>query len=168
MDFIRIVLFVLPLYVANSSAMLLGGKTPLDLGARFLDGREILGAGKTFKGTFLGIAMGTLTAVVLEYLFPQWALNVSPHYIWLGFWLSVGAVAGDMAGSFIKRRMGSPPGAPAIFLDQLDFLAGGILLGSLYFVPSIPEIVVITVFTLVIHRLSNGIAFRLKLKKVPW
>src|SRR3989344_5366712 len=130
MDFLAgVILYLAPMYFANSSAMLLGGKTPLDLGKKFPDGRPIFGKGKTFKGFFFGTLIGTLAAFVINLLFEAQVASLLPDYMLLGFLLSLGAILGDMAGSFLKRRIGMAPGKPAFFLDQLDFVAGGILLG---------------------------------------
>jgi CDP-2,3-bis-(O-geranylgeranyl)-sn-glycerol synthase len=165
---IPIVLALLPMYFANSSAMLFGGKTPLDLNAKAWDGKPWLGKGKTFKGTFFGVFFGTLAALLIANLVPQAVLEISSNYVLFGFFVSVGAILGDMVGSFLKRRMDWEPGKPVLLLDQLDFLAGGILLGCLFFVPTLLQIVVMVLATLIVHRFSNWIAFKAKLKEVPW
>ena len=67
---LKLLLFLAPMYFANSSAMLLGGKTPIDLGKNFFDGKPIFGKGKTFRGFFFGIAMGTIAAFSLSLIFP--------------------------------------------------------------------------------------------------
>ncbi|HLC92815.1 MAG TPA: CDP-2,3-bis-(O-geranylgeranyl)-sn-glycerol synthase [archaeon] len=169
MDFLAgVILYLAPMYFANSSAMLLGGKTPLDLGKKFPDGRPIFGKGKTFKGFFFGTLIGTLAAFVINLLFEAQVASLLPDYMLLGFLLSLGAILGDMAGSFLKRRIGMAPGKPAFFLDQLDFVAGGILLGLPVYVPGIAQIAVMAAVTLVVHRLSNYFAYKINLKKVPW
>jgi CDP-2,3-bis-(O-geranylgeranyl)-sn-glycerol synthase len=45
--------------------------------------------------------------------------------------LSVGAIVGDAAGSFLKRRIGVKRGQFLPIVDQLDFLIGAILITSL-------------------------------------
>src|SRR5438477_160806 len=120
------ILLVLPMYFANSTAMLFGGKTPLDLGGKAWDGRRWLGKGKTFKGTFFGIFFGIMAAVALQALFPQTTAQMTPNFVLLGFVVSVGAILGDIAKSFAKRRMGFESGAEVFGLDQLDFLVGGL------------------------------------------
>ncbi|MFH0954995.1 MAG: CDP-2,3-bis-(O-geranylgeranyl)-sn-glycerol synthase [Candidatus Micrarchaeota archaeon] len=162
------VVLVLPMYFANSSAMIFGGKTPLDLGYNAWDGRRFFGKGKTFKGTFFGIFFGTLSAVIISYLFPETTLEMTKNYVFLGFAVSVGAIVGDLAGSFAKRRMGFESGSEVLGLDQLNFLVGGIALGWIFFVPSIEQLVFLAVLTVLVHRLANWIAFKTKLKKVPW
>jgi CDP-2,3-bis-(O-geranylgeranyl)-sn-glycerol synthase len=165
---IQIALVLLPMYFANSSAMLFGGKTPLDLGFKAWDGKRWLGKGKTFKGTFFGIFFGTLGALLIANLVPQHAAAISDNYIVFGFFVSTGAILGDVCGSFLKRRLDLESGKPVFLLDQLDFLVGGIVLGSAFFFPKWEQIAVMVIITLLVHRLSNWIAFKAKLKEVPW
>lgn len=164
----RMVLYLLPMYFANSMAMVFGGKTPIDFGVNFVDGKPLFGRGKTFKGALAGIIAGTAIAAALAWAFPGETKLLSENFMLLGFLLSAGAIAGDMTGSFLKRRLGLEQGREVLFLDQLDFVAGAFVLGALVYVPTLLEIVAISVVTLIIHRASNYIAFKAKLKKVPW
>lgn len=163
-----IVLTLIPMYITNSSAMLFGGKTPLDLNAKAWDNHRWLGKGKTFKGTFFGIFFGTLSASIIESLFSQQVHEMTSNFVLFGFVLSIGAIVGDLIGSFLKRRFGLQSGSPVWLLDQLDFLAGGLVFGSLLFVPTLSQIGVMVIVTLLIHRLANWIAFKTNLKEVPW
>ncbi len=169
MDFLlRIILYITPLYVANSSAMLLGGKTPLDFGNNFFDKKELFGKGKTWKGTVFGTLAGTIVAFLINLFVPEQTAMLASNYVLLGFLLSVGAIAGDIAGSFVKRRLSIGRGTPILLLDQLDFIAGGLLFGAAIAIPTLKEIVFIVALTLIAHRISNYIAFKVKIKKVPW
>lgn len=165
---IKIILYIGPLYLANSSAMLFGGKTPLDLDRKFIDGKPIFGKGKTFRGAFIGILIGGMAAVAIYLLFPFYTGKITSDYLLLGFLLAVGAIIGDIAGSFFKRRSDIQQGTEVLFLDQLDFVVGGMVLGSFVYVPSFYEVLIICITTLIIHKLTNYIAFKVKLKKVPW
>src|SRR3972149_4153462 len=53
--------------------------------------------------------------------------------------LALGALLGDLAGAFVKRRMGKPRGAKAPGLDQYDFVAVGLLLSLLVPAWSVPR-----------------------------
>lgn len=165
---VKLILYLAPLYFANSSAMLLGGKTPVDLGWKFFDGKPVFGSGKTFRGLFFGVAAGTAAAVIINRAMWGSIDAILPQYVLLGFLLSLGALLGDMTGSFLKRRFGIEQGKPVFLLDQLDFVAGGILLGLPVYAPGAFEIAVIAVATLLVHRAANYLAFSVKLKKVPW
>ncbi len=167
-EIIKLILYLAPMYFANSSALFLGGKTPLDFGKKFFDGKPLVGKGKTFKGTFFGIIIGTIVAAIASALFPGTVMLLTPHYIELGFLLSVGAIVGDIVASFFKRRNDIPQGNEVLFLDQLDFVIGGMILGSIFYAPNFYEMIIVGVITLVVHKVSNYLAFRMKLKKVPW
>ncbi|HTX60992.1 MAG TPA: CDP-2,3-bis-(O-geranylgeranyl)-sn-glycerol synthase, partial [Methanobacterium sp.] len=130
--------FMLPAYLANVSALAFGGGTPVDFSKNFQDGRRLLGDGVTWRGTIVGIIIGTVIAalqgmVFMSYgdiftLIPGWTTisGLIPTsfggWVLLGLALSGGALMGDAVGSFIKRRINLERGKPAPFLDQLDFV----------------------------------------------
>ncbi|PIN98443.1 MAG: hypothetical protein COT90_04370 [Candidatus Diapherotrites archaeon CG10_big_fil_rev_8_21_14_0_10_31_34] len=163
----EIILILIPLYIANSTAMLLGGKTPIDFNSKFLDKKPLFGEGKTIKGTFFGILTGIIAVIIVNYFF-QGNVPIIPNYLYYGALLSVGAILGDIIGSFIKRRAGVERGKPVFLLDQLDFVFVGLLLGSIAYNISIQLVFLISVITLFAHKTANFIAFKFKLKKVPW
>ncbi len=148
--------FFVPAYVANTFACILGKGRPVDLGTNFIDGRRILGDGVTIRGSLSGIACGVIVGVILQ-------MNLL-----LVFLLSFGAIAGDAAGSFIKRRANMERGSPAPILDQLNFVAGGLLLAGLVTSTPVNWIVVIIVFTPLGHLFVNMTGYLLKFKDVPW
>lgn len=165
---IKLIVYLAPMYFANSSAMFFGGKTPIDFGKKFLDGKPIFGKGKTFKGFVFGILAGTIIAYIISIAFPETTSLLSPDYLLLGFFLSLGAIIGDMVASFFKRRNEIREGKEVLFLDQLDFVIGGMIFGSVLYIPEFYEIIAVGVLTLIVHKFSNFIAFKMKLKKVPW
>ena len=57
--------YLLPAYAANAFPPLAKGKIPLDFG-KFLGKERILGDGKTFEGTTLGLIAGLATGFVQE------------------------------------------------------------------------------------------------------
>jgi len=167
--YIRIFLFALPMYIANAGAMLVGGKKRLDAGKNFSDKRPVFGPGKTLRGTVSGIVIGTLAGGAFYFTFPAETMQLmNANYLWLSFLLSLGAIAGDIAGSFVKRRFGIRQGKPALFLDQLDFIVGGLVFSLVAANPGALEAGFLLVVTMVFHRAANFVAYRAKLKKVPW
>lgn len=129
---------VIPIYVANASAVIVGGGKPIDFGKNFKDGHRILGDGKTwrglFTGTFLGMTAGFGLVVAAKYLnTSEYAfLGVTdfegfPMMILILFSLCFGALLGDLIESFFKRRIGKDRGQDWIPFDQLDFLVGALL-----------------------------------------
>ena len=166
--FAVVVLVAVPIYLSNSFALILGGKTSLDFGKNFFDGKPLFGKGKTFRGTIAGIVVGSVGALAVSVFLPGFTTAIGANYFHYGFLLAIGAMLGDIVGSFIKRRINLPRGESVMLLDQLDFVAGGILLGAILFTPDVWQIAFLAVLTLLMHKLANVIAFNARLKKVPW
>ncbi len=167
----------MPSYTPNNFAVITGGGKPIDLGRNFIDGKRILGDGKTFRGFAGGFAGGMLTGIIqyhIEMLFGFHFFSSLGFYqaLYLFALLSSGSLLGDMAGSFIKRRLGFERGKKAPLLDQLDFLVFSIILASFhesfYMIYTWQVILAGIVITPLLHRLTNLIAYLLKLKDVPW
>ncbi|MEM3362550.1 MAG: CDP-2,3-bis-(O-geranylgeranyl)-sn-glycerol synthase [Candidatus Anstonellaceae archaeon] len=175
LDILYSILFILPAYVASSSPLILGGRLPLDFNKKFFDGQPIFGKGKTWLGFFGGFFSGLLVSILEAKLlinsqFDLFASNIS-MYLYLGFLLSLGAVIGDVLGSFIKRRLKISRGKPSFLLDQLSFLAVALIFsyfGGFRYLFSIENILFLFFLTYFVHRLANSFAYLLKLKKVPW
>ena len=126
---------VIPAYIANACALLVGGGTPIDFGKKWKDGRRIFGDGKTWRGlisgAFLGITGGFALTVVAIYIsdseFAFLGLNDFgrfPLMIPIISSICFGALLGDIFESFFKRRLGKERGENWIPFDQLDFILG--------------------------------------------
>lgn len=146
--------WILPAYFANGMPIIFGGGMPLDFGKK-LRKHRIFGDGKTIRGTVVGILAGGLIG------FLQGRLE-------LGILLALGAISGDLVGSFIKRRLYKDRGHPVWGLDQFDFLVGALLLASVLEVPSTNLLIAILVITPVLHILTNYIAYKAGFQKVWW
>ncbi|MBU5678410.1 MAG: CDP-2,3-bis-(O-geranylgeranyl)-sn-glycerol synthase [Candidatus Aenigmatarchaeota archaeon] len=163
--------FILPAYGANAFPPLMKGKKPIDFGKN-LGKERILGDGKTIEGTLGGLAFGLFIALVQ--IFVQSQLSFIKDYGFieitfiLGLCLVLGALVGDMLGSFIKRRFGIKRGDPAPLLDQLDFLLVALLLSSFLVKLEWITILILVITTPIIHYTSNAIAYLLKIKPVPY
>lgn len=143
-----------PAYVANATPVLLGGGPPLDFGKKFADKRPLLGSHKTIRGFLSGIITGTTTGIVLFSFSPcQFQREAIPFSLLL----SLGAMTGDLLGSFVKRRINRPPGSPLFPLDQLSFIAGAIALLAVIYVPPIEILGSILAITPPIHIITNRI-----------
>lgn len=160
--------FFIPAYVANTCACLLGSGKPVDNGRSFIDGRRILGEGVTVRGSFLGILSGVTAGVILAYFENPITSPQFTEKVLLAFLLSSGAIAGDAAGSFIKRRLNIPKGSPAPLLDQLNFVVGGLAFASLLQPIKLTTILVLLILTPIGHLMVNVTGYHLKLKDVPW
>lgn len=168
---------LLPSYVPNNFAVVFGGGKPIDLGRNFIDGARLLGDGKTIRGFVAGGLGGLLVAhiqLLIENLldFNIYSSMVYTSFMGIVIGLAFGALIGDMAGSFIKRRFKVKRGDKIPLLDQLDFLIFALLAASLSTefttLFTIPVIIAAFIITPILHILTNFIAYKLGLKEVPW
>jgi len=168
---------MLPAYVPNNVAVLAGGGRPID-GGRTWNGRRVLGDGKTWRGTFVGILAGVVLALVLNALEPAAAdglgvpIPVFPLAAMVA--LPAGAMLGDILASFVKRRTGRERGAAFPLVDQLDFVVVALALtavaapawfGDTFTLEVIAAVLVLTPLLLVG---TNVGAYQLGLKDEPW
>lgn len=168
---------MLPAYVPNNAAVLAGGGRPID-GGRTMGGRRLLGDGKTWRGTAVGILAGVVLAFVLNALHPvadpALPVDLQPFQPLAALGLATGAMVGDIAASFLKRRLGRERGAAVPLLDQLDFVVGALVLtavlapGWFTSVFTVPVIVTVVIATPVFHVVTNVLAYALGLKSEPY
>lgn len=166
---------MLPAYVPNPVAALLGGGTPIDLGRYYSDGHRIFGDGKTYRGLFTGILAGIITGIILIWLagcFP--GMGLPEHTLLSVALLATGALLGDLVKSFFKRRFNVERGAKWPIADQYDLVAGAFLLllildpSWLFATITLPVFLVILIITPVLHRATNIIGYVFRIKEVPW
>jgi CDP-2,3-bis-(O-geranylgeranyl)-sn-glycerol synthase len=132
---------ILPAYIANGCAALLGGGTSIDFGKNYKDGKRILGDGKTWRGLILGTLFGMIGGFGLsvaakiitptEYnfiAFEKLDFTGFPIMIPIVFSICFGALFGDMVKSFFKRRCGIERGKDWVPFDQIDFILGVLFL----------------------------------------
>ncbi len=177
---------LLPAYIANALATLPGGRgPPMDFGkTSSRDGQRILGSSKSWSGFlvagFGAIPFGLIEAWVILLappnlkLVPEFAPTVLAAVPVVAL-LTFGAMAGDLLGSFIKRRLKRTSGARTLLLDQLPFvvvpIALGLVLDPGLFVPTFVSweaVLWVVVYTLGLHAGFNWVGFKLGVKKVPW
>jgi len=158
---------IFPAYMANGMPLLLGGvpRHAVDNGRRLPDGERIFGDGKTVEGLIVGITFGVLTGLVEGVI-----TGSLVFYLLAGLSLGTGAMLGDLIGSFIKRRLKMRWGKPLPLMDQLSFLAGALLIYGVVVRdwPTLPQLAVLIIATLVLHVTTNLFAFIFGLKHVPW
>jgi len=130
---------ILPAYIANASALLAGGGTPIDFTKKYKDGKRILGAGKTWRGLYTGTIIGMIggfgLSVAAKYINTTEFSFIGitdftgfPFMIPLVFSICFGALFGDIVASFFKRRRGIERGKDWIPFDQIDFILGFLFL----------------------------------------
>lgn len=169
----------LPAYAANMAPVVVNHlpwfprlARPLD-GGRVLAGQPLLGPHKTVRGVVAGLAAGILTAY-LQLLFADlhpfvqrltlFPFHEQSAFLW-GILLGGGALAGDIAKSFVKRRFGIPPGRRWFPWDQLDMAVGGLLFGALLFPFSGPTVLTILLLTPLLGLVVNLGGYILRVKE---
>lgn len=154
------IVYIFPAYVANGAPVIFGGGLPIDFGKKFR-GKPIFGKHKTIRGFIFGILSGTLIGALLSLVFPFMFL--------IGIALSFGTLFGDMLGSFIKRQLGHKEGKDIFLMDQYLFLIVALIFAIPFGnMPSLYGIIFIFILTGIMHKGTNLIAHKAKLKDVPW
>lgn len=166
---------MIPAYVPNSAAALFGGGTPIDFGRTSGDGRRIFGDGKTYRGFFGGVLCGILAGLVEIWAWFTFSLTALPYQTFISVTLlATGALLGDLAKSFLKRRLGKERGESWFLADQYDLVIGSFLLILLVYPQwlleniTLPIAVWIIVMTPLLHRVVNIIGYYIGVKEVPW
>ena len=181
-----IVLWIMmPAYLANTIAVLTGGKYPIDQGKTLTDGNRILGDGKTWSG----LVGGTLGGVIIGYAqlnfgnnFIQSIVNNIPEDLWgdspfiIFFLLSFGALFGDMSASFFKRRGNLKRGDKSPLMDMFDFVGMAIILTMIFgngwiqswLFDGVGPLFTLLLLTPILHRGVNIIGFKIGVKNEPW
>lgn len=159
---VNAIVFILPAYCANAMPVIAGGGLPMDFGRKFVDGKPIFGKNKTFRGFLVGLAVGTSVGLSESAVFN--------YPLMFGLLLSLGALFGDLAGAFLKRRLGISPGNLLPVVDQVDFVFGALVF-SLPLYPSMLSwglALTVLLITPPIHLLTNFAAYKLGLKSNSW
>lgn len=89
---------------------------------------------------------------------------------------SYGAVIGDLAGSFLKRRFDIKSGAPFWIVDQLDFALIAILFvaipsfisPTIFLFPDLYIFIFLLIITPAVSIIANTVAYLVGLKSVPY
>jgi CDP-2,3-bis-(O-geranylgeranyl)-sn-glycerol synthase len=153
---------LLLLGVANSAPIaarrLLGDRwaAPLDGGLNFVDGRPLLGPGKTIRG---------VAAAVVATALASWALGMSPQ---VGALLGAVSMAGDALASFVKRRLGVAPSGRATGLDQVPESLLPLLAVQGMLDLSAVQILAVTIAFFILEIPLARWAFRLGLRERPY
>jgi CDP-2,3-bis-(O-geranylgeranyl)-sn-glycerol synthase len=153
---------LLLLGVANSAPIaarrLLGDRwaAPLDGGVNFVDGRPLLGPGKTIRG---------VAAAVVATALASWALGMPPQ---VGALLGAVSMAGDALASFVKRRLGVAPSGRATGLDQVPESLLPLLAVQGMLDLSAVQILAVTIAFFILEIPLARWAFRLGLRERPY
>lgn len=161
---LQVLYLMAPAYAANMAPPFLrfwhGWNPPLQ--------RHLFGAHKTVLGFAAGVAAGLAAAWLQARI--GWAhARIAPaDWAATGLALGFGAMAGDTLKSFCKRRTGRAPGTPWPPFDQLDFVAGALLLVAPWVDLRADEVALVLGLSFLGDLLVNRLAFRLGIKDTPW
>lgn len=153
---------------------------PIDDGRILRDNRYIFGQNKTYRGFIVGMiggAFGGLLQVLLHGIsfFNDIGLNGIAYdnavfMICFGALMGFGAIFGDLAESFIKRRKGVNPGEKFVPWDQTDLVIGAYLLTLpiLYSLITWKLFLCSIIVTFFLHVITNHVAYYLHIRKEKW
>ncbi len=181
-----VLLIMAPAYLANTIAVLTGGRYPIDQGKLYSDGNRILGDGKTWSGLIGGTIGGMIVGYGLYFIIAKdptfgdqlfWGMDndiITTTSIF--FLLSFGALFGDMTASFYKRRQNLQRGDKFAILDMYDFIFMSLLLCFIFqrdwllswILDGWVPLFTILVLTPFLHRGVNIIGYKIGVKNEPW
>ncbi len=129
---------------------------PLDGRTNFIDGRALLGPSKTIRGVLVAVLASSACAPLFGI---AWTT---------GFLIGLAAMAGDLASSFVKRRLGRPSSSRALGLDQIpESLFPALACKGLLALTAMDVILVVALFC-VGELALNYLLFKLHLRKEPY
>tara|TARA_B100000902_G_scaffold345472_1_gene351549 strand:+ start:723 stop:1313 length:591 start_codon:yes stop_codon:yes gene_type:complete len=185
---IIVILWVMgPAYIANSVAVLTGGRYPIDQGKVSSDGNRILGDGKTWSGLLGGTLGGIIFGILLDSGEGRMALEqLTGEEFGKSLWgnnpiltfalLSFGALFGDLTASYYKRRQNLQRGDKFTLLDMYDFIFMSLILCFIlqrnwllsWILDGWMPLFTILLLTPFLHRGVNIIGYNIGIKNEPW
>ena len=159
MDVLKLLLLII---TANAAPVLLHtlfGKRlslAIDGGRKFFDGRPVFGSSKTVRGLIGSLLCTILVAELL-------AMPVIT-----GLLIACGAMMGDLASSFIKRRVGMKPSTQAMGLDQIPEALLPLLLVMDQQQLTMPLIITLTLVFTALEMSVSPLLHKLHLRKTPY
>ena len=139
--------------------------TPVDSGKTF-KGKRILGGHKTWRGLLFGVIFGLLTFRLQQTIYAESSFfrsvssfDYQKSTLVLGFFLALGALVGDLAKSFFKRRLDIKPGKSWFPFDQIDWIAGAILFSSVLVKLPLSLILGSLVLGIILHLISRALGY---------
>lgn len=171
--------YFLPAFFANMAPVVAARWTllqPLNKaidGGKMLGGERLLGDHKTWRGLLTGLCMGAIIAAfqftvrhtvwVETISLINWS-NIVSAMAW-GALLGFGALCGDSAASFIKRRLHKKSGESWQPWDQLNAIIGAILLSQCIAPISFIYLAASCVIALSGTYLISSISVKIKIKE---
>jgi CDP-2,3-bis-(O-geranylgeranyl)-sn-glycerol synthase len=129
---------------------------PLDGDARLIDGRPLFGASKTVRGVVLAVLATSIVAPLV---------GLTPG---TGALIGLGAMAGDLLSSFIKRRLALKPSSRATGLDQVPESLIPLLLCREVLALGAADIVAVVVLFFAGEIVLSRLLFQLRIRDRPY
>lgn len=162
--------FFLPAGIANLTPvfasrlpLLRQWNSPLDNGRTFR-GKRLLGKNKTVRGLVCGTIVAGIVSWVL-FVTGQSPANDQTVALLFGLLLGFGALSGDTVESFFKRQNNVPSGKSWFPFDQVDYIAGGLLLSLPFGVLSADLAARVFVLYFALHVVTSAVAYFIGLKE---
>jgi CDP-2,3-bis-(O-geranylgeranyl)-sn-glycerol synthase len=161
-DPLRLAAVLLLLGVANGTPIfvkrLLGDRfaAPLDGGLVLGDGRRLFGSSKTVRGVAASVLCTALVAFLVGI---EWEIGAG---------VAAAALAGDLASSFTKRRLGLPPHAQATGLDQIPEALLPLLLFRRPLGLAWTDVVLLLAAFVIAEIVLSRILYRLSIREHPY
>jgi CDP-2,3-bis-(O-geranylgeranyl)-sn-glycerol synthase len=130
--------------------------TPLDGRLELSDGYPLFGRSKTIRGIVLSLVCTTFAAIVLGL---GWAVGAT---------VAAASMAGDVASSFVKRRLGLKAHAQAFGLDQIPEALLPLLLLRSWLELSGIDIVVLVAAFIFLEVVLSYLLFKLRIREQPY
>ena len=131
-------------------------RQPIDNGLKFIDGEDLLGTSKTWRGIIASIIITSAIALLLGY-----SISTGSHIALL-------AMMGDLISSFIKRRCKLAASSQAPLLDQIpeSFLPGIFMLHL--FNLNISQLLLLILFFVIFELGVSRILYQWGIRKHPY
>jgi len=169
---IGVILLLLPAAAANMAPVFVRHMPfldmPLDLGLTYR-GTRMLGDNKTVRGLVTGLVASTIVMIALATLSDTLAPYALIDYgtidpLTWGPLIGFGALFGDAVKSFFKRQRGIPPGHSWPPFDQIDWIAGALVILLPVAVLPISAYLLAIFLGGLLHPLVNIAGYYLRLK----
>ncbi len=185
LSFVVAILIFMPAYFGNMMPLLVknmravkGVKWWTIDGGLKLGKYRLFGETKTWMGLVAGAVGGGIGGIFQFSISFPFGPDVYSNdlslwtLIWMGSFVGLCALLGDLIKSFFKRRLGYESGQPWLFFDQIDFIVGAyvglLLLGLVDGLLLHSSLFYVLVITPALHVAANVIAWKTGMKKEWW
>ncbi len=128
----------------------------VDFGRKLPDNNAIFGASKTWRGILAAVFATSAAA---------WLLGHAPK---TGLLIATFAVAGDLASSFIKRRLAMKPSSMAPLLDQVpESLFPALMMMPVFNLDLLSVLLLVLIFVIIELALSHTL-YKWGIRKRPY